>query len=196
MISVTRPIGRFALVLALALSPALMAQQAPEGTSPGAESQGDGGAMADARNRMQELQEELEQVRDQALERQPELREQQADLQQRITERLRAEGVDPEADLQRLQEIANEIRGGGIDDQRQQELAEEYQQKRTALLEARRAALQDQSIQEDTEEFRSALLTAMRAEDENVDGLISDLTEAQQTLRREMQGDGMGGQGQ
>lgn len=192
-----RPIRQLAIVLALAFSPLAMAQQAQQETSPGSEAQNGAGTVAEARNRMREAQEELERIRDQALASRPELREQQADLQQRITDRLRAEGVDPEADIQRLQEIADEIRSGEIDDQRQQELVAEYQQKRTALLEARRAALQDQAIQEDTEEFRSALLTAMREEDDSVDELISDLTEAQQTLRQEMQRGTMGGgQGQ
>jgi hypothetical protein len=194
-----RPIRRTVLALALALSPLAwaQAQQSQGQNAPEPGSQGTPGSIAEARTQMQEAQQELEQIRDQALSKRPELREQQADLQQRITERVRAEGVDPEADMQRLQEIASEIRGGDLSEERQQELIEEYESTRTALLEARRAALQDQAIQEDTEAFRSALLDAMREEDDSVDELIQDLTEAQQTLRREMHRGTMGGgQGQ
>lgn len=140
-----------------------------------------------ARLRVSELQQQLEGIRNRALESSPSLQEQQQALQQKVNERMEARGVDPQADLERLREIATQLRNESLAEAEQQELADEYRQKRQRLLEARNAVLGDEEIRQAREQFGQELLVAMKEVEPDVEQVIRRYNEAQAEFRRKME---------
>lgn len=182
----------FGTLLAMGLSgPAISDEQAPqpEQQAPSAQS-GDNNAQAtnvpEARLRVRELLRQLESIRNQALENDSALQAQQQALQQKVNERMEARGVDPQADLERLREIATQLRSSDLTEAEQQELANEYRRKRRELLEARDAVLNDKEIRQGRERFSQALLTAMKKVEPDVERIIRRYNEAQAELRRKL----------
>lgn len=184
------------LATAMLFSAPLLAQE-QEPTEPAegaAQAQPDnGGALVDARLRMEELQTQLNTIRDEAVEENPELAERQNQLSERIMARMNEEGVEPDADMDRLREIAEELRGGELDQTEQAELAQEYRQTRQQLMEARQKVLSEEDIRRETTQLRDDLVDAMQDRDPETESLMNELQQAQQDLRQEMQRSGMGG---
>lgn len=169
------------------------AQDAERGDDAAEAQRESGGAMVDARLRMQQLQEELGAIRDETLEANPELAERQATLRDRIMARMDAEGVDPEADMNRLREIAEAVRGGSLEASEEAALTEEYRETRAELMEARQSVLGEPAIQTESEALRQDLVEAMQARNPDTQALMNELGQTRQSLRQEMQRSGMGG---
>lgn len=166
-----------ALLLALGVSGPVVAQNGS------ADGQQDVQALQEE---LQALQQELAEIRNAALENNPGLRERQTSLQNEVMTRMRDEGVNPEQDIRRLQDIATELRSGELSESEQQALAQEYRETRQDLLEARRTALEAGPVQDAQARFREDLITAMEAENPDVRELIDDF----ERLRGELRGRG------
>lgn len=173
-----------ALLLALGVSGPVVAQ------TDSADGQQDAQAL---QAELQALQQELAEIRNAAMENNPGLRERQTSLQNQVMTRMRDEGVSPEQDIRRLQDIATELRSGELSESEQQALAQEYQETRQDLLEARRTALDAGPVQDAQARFREDLITAMEAENPDVRELIDDFERLREELRGQMPARGAGG---
>lgn len=177
----------FGALLALALAgPVAGAQQEQQAPAAGT---GDTAPAEDAfaaRLRVSELEQQLEGIRNRALESSPALQEQQQALQQKVNLRMKERGVDPQADLERLREIATQLRSQSLAEAEQQELVDEYRQKRQRLLEARNAVLGDGEIRQARKQFSQELLVAMKKVEPDVEQIIRRYNEAQAEFRRKM----------
>jgi len=156
-------------------------------------SAGEGQDVQALEQELQAIQQELAEIRNAAMENNPELRDRQASLQSEVMTRMRDEGVNPEQDIRRLQDIATELRSGELSESEQQELAQEYRETRQELLEARRTVLDAESVQDSQAAFREDLITAMEAENPDVRELIDDFERLREELRSRSPSRGQGG---
>lgn len=184
--------------LAVALPTGVLAQQADKGKPADASGgaaigQAEGNKLVELRLELKELQREITEIRDGALQANPELQKSQKALQESVLANVAEQGLNPEEDIERLQTIAEKIRAPEVTDKEQQKLAREYQQLRMQLMQARRTALQDPEIQKQREAFSKDLRAAMESQNPNVEDLIAQFNETQQELRKRMQAAGMGG---
>lgn len=136
------------------------------------------------RQELQSLQQSLASIREEAINQNPNLGDRQQSLEDRMMSRMRDEGVNPRADVKRLQDIASQLRGGDVAEEERAGLMEEYQSMRQSLLEARRTAMQDSGIQEDQVELQDDIVSAMS----EIDDEVPDMIERFQSLRSEVQG--------
>ncbi|MEX0385713.1 hypothetical protein [Spiribacter onubensis] len=160
--------------------------------SGGVQAQNTGGQPGAQQQELQQLQQTLSSIRQQAMEENPGLQERQQVLQDQMMSRMRDEGVDPREDVKRLQDIARELRGGEVAEEQRAGLMEEYQSTRQALLDARRAAMQDERIKNSQLELQDDLVSAMTEQNADVPEMIDRF----ETLRSEMAGRGGSGSGQ
>ena len=155
------------------------------------QAQSGSGQPSASQQELQSLQQSLSAIREQAMEENPGLQERQQVLQDQMMSRMRDEGVDPREDVRRLQDIARELRSGEVPEEEQAGLMEEYQSTRQALLEARRAAMQDKRIESAQLELQDDLVGAMTEQNADVPEMI-DRFEA---LRAALSGQGRAGSG-
>ncbi|MGD8429095.1 MAG: hypothetical protein PVH31_01700 [Ectothiorhodospiraceae bacterium] len=193
-----RPAGQLAAALLLGVVSfgiALPVAAADGAASDGAQSNSDsnakgpskeGMAAVQARMHLRDLQKKLSKIQKSAVENNPELKQQQADLREMVQKEMKSQGVDPEADMARMKEIAGKLRGGDVDKKEQRSLANEYQMKRKQFLKARQNALASEEVQTAQKSFREDLMAAMRKEEPKVDDLIAEFKEARADFQRKM----------
>jgi len=157
--------------------------------------------MVELQQRVQKLQKEVQELQQKALDNNPELKQQRDDLQALVESKMQAEGVDAEAEQERMKEIRGKMQGGDVSKQQQQELAKEYREKRSTIMKARQSAMQDEEVQKAQKQLREDLQAAMKEQDPEADQLIADYRVAMKELRqkarqsRAQQGGAGGGQG-
>ena len=172
--------GTTLAVLAL-LAPAL-ALGAPGGmTAPpaGAAQQAAPTPMARARA----IQEQLAQIRAAAIEGDSALAQQQTELNDLLRETMRENGHTPDADVEKLREIRDDLQDETLSQAEQQTLVREFQSLRAGLAGAREQAMADQEVQAQAQAFQQALLAGMREEDERTDALLQRMSALQGQLQ-------------
>ncbi len=184
--------GLLAVLLAgvmTAAAPAMAQQEGSAGNGGGAEAakEQSSGKPANARAEMRKLQKRLGDIRDQALENNPELKEQRQSLKDAVNARMAEEGVDPETDVARLREIAKKLRSGKVEGEEQKTLTKEYREKRQTLLTARRKALGDEKIQKQRKAFEDDLRAAMIEQEPETKALIAEYRKQRTQMRQKMQ---------
>lgn len=185
----------FAALLALALAgPTTVLAQQEQPPTPSGEAAPAEDALA-ARQRVSELRQRLEDIRNRALESSPSLQQQQQTLQQKVNESMQARGVDPEADLERLREIATQLRNPNLAEAEQQQLTDEYRQTRQRLLEVRDAVLEDEEMRQARERFGQELMAAMKEVEPDVEQIIRRYNEARADFRSKLGAAHQGTQG-
>ncbi|MEX0430169.1 hypothetical protein [Spiribacter insolitus] len=158
----------------------------------GVQAQNAGGQSSGQQQELQQLQQTLSSIRQQAMEENPGLQERQQVLEDQMMSRMRDEGVDPREDVMRLQDIARELRGGEVAEEERASLMEEYQNTRQELLAARRTAMEDERIKNAQLELQDDLVSAMTEQNADVPEMIDRF----ETLRSQMAGGGRAGSGQ
>ncbi|WP_435099823.1 hypothetical protein [Arhodomonas sp. AD133] len=184
--------GLLAVLLAgvmTAAAPAMAQQEGNAGNGGGADAaKAQSSAQpANPRAELRELQKQLGEIRDQALENNPELKEQRQSLKDAVNARMADEGVDPETDVERLRELAEKLRSGEVKGEEQKTLTKEYREKRQALLTARRKALGDEEIQKQRKAFEDDLRAAMIEQNPETEALISKYRKQRTQMRQKMQ---------
>lgn len=143
----------------------------------------------------QSLQQSLESVRKQTMADNPELQRRQSSLQDQMMSLVRDEGVLPRKRIRRLQDMARSLRSGEMSEDEQAAMRESYREMSQELLDARRAALQDEQMKSAQLEFIEDREAAMTEVDADVPAML----ERSRTLRQELaamqrsrRGSGMG----
>lgn len=136
---------------------------------------------------LQQLQQRLGEIQQQAFENNPELQEQAQELEQLFIDTMSDAGYDPEGGLARLQEIQQEMQAQDADEENRRALLEEAQQIQMELQEGQQVAMQEQVIIDAQQSFEEDLMDAMRAEDPQTDELISRFEQLQQQMQQQMQ---------
>lgn len=142
---------------------------------------------AEVQAKAQQLQNELIEIQRQALDKNPELRDQGEALEEMITELMVENGADPEQDTQRLIELQQQAQDPSVDDTQRQDMAMEFQQIQQNLIMARERAAADQKVQEEQLQFQTAMLEAMQEEDPRTEQLLAEMREIQLQQQRQLQ---------
>ncbi|MEX1033730.1 MAG: hypothetical protein WDZ30_10250 [Cellvibrionaceae bacterium] len=142
---------------------------------------------ASIEQKAQRVQSQLIEIQREALEENPELRDQGEALEALITATMEEQGATPEADTQRLQEWQQQAQSPDVDQAERQEMAAEFQQLQQDLIRARQMAAEDEEVQTKQAEFQTAMLQAMQDQDPRTEELLAEMREIQLQQQRQLQ---------
>jgi hypothetical protein len=179
---------RVSMVLALALAGAgvVGAQQTAE-PPPGAAEMPQQEAEARALIAdLQQLQQRLINLQQQALEGSPELQDQAEDYRNELLAAMRQEGFDPMQSLSHIELIQQQLQSNDLNEQERLGLLAEAQEEQEQLELAEQAALEQEEVAAAREAFMDAMLAAMRDVEPQTDELIEQLDEKTAQLQAMM----------
>lgn len=134
-----------------------------------------------------QIQQKLVQIQKATVEANPELAEQQQELQALIQEKMKANGHTPEKDMSRLKKIREQAQAEDMDKKERQSLAQEFQQTRQKLGNARREAMQDEEVQEKTEALQQDMIAAMKEQNPETEKLLKQMEALQAAHQQQRQ---------
>ncbi len=176
----SRPLaGMIAAAALVFASPMLMAQGMGQ---PGMQQQG----QANPQMEMQQLQQELAAIQQQAIQNNPELEQKGDALEGLVMDKMEAAGYAPRRDLETLEDAQEQLQDPELSaDERQAVIqSEDVQQAQMNLQEAQQAVAGDEEIQDAQVELREDLMEAMRAANPDVDDLLARLQSLQQQMQQ------------
>ncbi len=135
---------------------------------------------------LQQLQERLLTIQQQAIENNPQLQDEAEALEDLVIGTMEDAGFDAQGGLARLEQLQEEFQGGGIDDDRRRAILEEAQDIQRELQEGQQLAMQDDDVVRAQERFENNLLDAMRAEDPETDELLETFEQLQMQMMQQM----------
>ncbi|HEX7118283.1 MAG TPA: hypothetical protein VF212_05820 [Longimicrobiales bacterium] len=126
---------------------------------------------------LQQVQQQLRAIQESTLEANAPLREERAAAQAAVESAMREADPDVERKIERLEEIAVELRDARAqqDTARMRRLIEEGRRTQAEVQRAQAAAMQREDVVQRIETYRQNLLAAMRAHDPRTDELIARL---------------------
>ncbi len=180
------------LVPRLALGLALVAFAAGSVVGQPAQGQGNGEQarkeMREAQKRIRELKRQVGAARKRAIKNNPKLQEQWKDLRNLMKEKMRAEGHNPDKQLNRLKGLRDKLQGEKeLSKQEKQKLHSEYQKKIQEFQKARKQAQQDPEVHKARDQLRRDMKAAMKKENPQIEEVIKELEKAQKAFRQKMQ---------
>lgn len=122
---------------------------------------------------LQEIQQRLGQIQQQAFENNPELLEQAEELERKFLDKMKEGGYEFEKDLERLQQLQEEVAAGNVPESRLEDLTAEAEEIRMNLQERQQMAGNDDEIVEAQNRLEDDILHAMRAVDPGTDDIIA-----------------------
>ncbi len=131
-----------------------------------------GRKMQELETRSREIDAQLERIESQASEQNPAILEKRAELTEIFEEKLDEYGYPAESELERLQQMQQQLQApGGMDDAERMELIQEFQEGVQKIQSARERAQQDPEVQRLQHDFEDKRMQAMMAIDENAQAL-------------------------
>ncbi len=136
---------------------------------------------------IQELQQRLMQIQQQAVENNPELQAQADELEDLVKRTMEDAGFDPDGAIARLEQIQEEFQDESISDDERQVMLEEAQEIQMDLQQGQQAAMQSDEVIDAQETFENNLMDAMRAEDPETDDLLARFEELRAEMEQQFQ---------
>lgn len=152
---------------------------------------GQGGQEGGPQMELQQIQQRLAEVQQQALEDNPGLEAQRDELEELVIRKMEEAGYDPDSSMETLENVQGQIQDESLSDEERQQMLQEAQQAQQDLQEAQQVAMQDDEVVEAQQAFQDDLMNAMRDIEPDTDEMIEDF----QRIQEEMQGGMGGGQG-
>ena len=125
----------------------------------------------------------LASIREATYEANPDLAEQRDAFQAMIEKRMADNGFDADAKLERMQEIATQIKDEDLAEAKKQALVKEFQQARQKMLSAQRDVLSEPDVQQAGEALQEDTLAAMKEQNKTTSGLLERLARLRQDLQ-------------
>ncbi len=136
---------------------------------------------------LQEIQQRLGQIQQQAFENNPELQEQAQELETAFLDKMKEGGYEPERDMERLQELQQRFSEEDVSESEREDMMAEAQEIQMNLQEGQQMAMQDDEIIDAQNRLQNDMLDAMRAEDPETDDLIARFEQLQQEQMQQQQ---------
>lgn len=133
----------------------------------------------------QALQQKIVSIQQNALQANPELETQRAELEKMVLAAMREQGAAPQQDSKRLDELKQQISQPGLTDEERMQIAQEAQAIQNRLQQAQQKVMQNQNVLEAQEAFREDMIIAMNDENANTESLMEELQQLVQQLRRQ-----------
>ncbi|MBA1145590.1 hypothetical protein H0Z60_00820 [Ectothiorhodospiraceae bacterium WFHF3C12] len=162
------------------------------GDAPAAESQAQQNSgpsrqeLMQTQRKLQNLQKELGQLRQQALEENPELAEERENLRDLLISTMQDNGHSPEKDQARMKEIQSKLQSGDVEQGEKQQLVQEMRKHQRSLVQGQREAFQSKEVQEKAKQFEENLVAAMKETDPEAESLIQEFNQTQQQMQQQM----------
>lgn len=135
-----------------------------------------------------QLGSELQGIQQQAIAANPDLQAQQDAYADLVAAEVKKTGVDGDAIETRLEAIADEVNANDdLNEEKRQELIEEFQLKRQQLMNAQREVLQSPAVQEAGQALSDNLVKDMTVINEDTPDLLAALNQAQAQYQGIMQ---------
>lgn len=126
-------------------------------------------------NQVGVIQQELAAIKQETLQANPDLRQQQLDFEKAFETKADQVGYDPDAFMAKAKEIQDELRSSETTQEQQAELIEEFGHAKSVLAKQREAIMSDTALMDQEEELRKATYTAMTKQDPKTKDLFGDL---------------------
>lgn len=147
-------------------------------------------AQQEARQLMQQYRQKaakLQQIHTETLQSNPDLQAQQEAFVAMVKDAVTDQGYDIEAGRERVQSMAEKLQSGQLGDEERKAVMQDFAAERRALGQARAAALQQPEVREAGQQLQDDTLTAMKAQNPEVEQLIADMKRLRQQLQAAMQ---------
>jgi len=172
------------------------AQGGDSGKGPGAMQKKGDPELRNAQKKVRDLRQQLGQIQQKALDNNPELKQQQKDLQSLMKDKVKGQVDGADKKMARLKEIRSTLQGNkDMPKEERQKLMKEFQSTAQEFQQAQKKAMQDPEVQQAREKFQKDMRAAMNEEDPNTDQLMQDLQQARKEFQKKLQErfSGMGG---
>ncbi len=173
----SRTLGVMIAAFVLALGTVGVTQAQQQGGAPG---QGN-----PQMQQLQQLQQRLMAIQQQAIENNPQLQDEAEELEDLVIRTMEDAGFDPETGLARLEELQGEFQNADLSDERRQAILQEAQEIQMELQEGQQLAMQDEAVVRAQERFQDNMLDAMRAEDPETDELLAVFEQMQSQMQQQ-----------
>lgn len=138
--------------------------------------------MQELETQSREIDAQLERIETQASEQNPAILEKRTELIETFEEKLDEYGYPDETELERLQEMQQQLQApAGMDDAERMDIIQEFQEGVQKIQSARERAQQDPDVQRLQQDFEQERMQAMMAIDDNA----RELEEKQEAIIRE-----------
>lgn len=134
--------------------------------------------------KMRTVGQQLDKIRQEALEAKPELQDQQGEYQSLLFETMKEQGNDPAPALTRMREIEGQMQDQELAEEKRKQLIMEYRQKDAGLQQASRKAMQDEEVREAAQELSQATVAAMREHNPKTGELLQEMKQLRQEIRQ------------
>ncbi|NIR58709.1 MAG: hypothetical protein GWO02_03900 [Gammaproteobacteria bacterium] len=186
------------LALGIALPGAGLAEEATGGPDADAKPQGSMPAqspeMAGQRQQLQQLQQKmgrlqkrLTEIQKQALDSNPELAQEREAFRTLLADKMREQGHDPQASVQRMKDLKGRLNNDEVEGQERRQVVRELRQEGQAMRQAQHQALQDQEVRAARSDLNESVVSAMNEQDPETQELIAEYKKTRQELRQLLQ---------
>ena len=176
--------GSFLLVVGL-LTATIAQAQPPQGPQLSAEQIQQ---MQTLRQQGMQIQQKISQLQQQAMQGSPSLQQQSKELQDMGNAVLKAQGIDVEKTIARLQELKGEFGKQGVTDAQKKKLQQEAMGIQRKLQQAQDAAMADPKIKQAAAKMEKDLIAEMTKLDPTVPEMLKKMESLDQQMRQLMMG--------
>lgn len=176
--------GSFLLVVGL-LTATIAQAQPPQGPQLSAEQIQQ---MQALRQQGMQIQQKISQLQQQAMQGSPSLQQQSKELQDMGNAVLKAQGIDVEKTIARLQELKGEFGKQGVTDAQKKKLQQEAMGIQQKLQQAQDAAMADPKIKQAAAKMEKDLIAEMTKLDPGVPEMLKKMDSLDQQMRQVMMG--------
>lgn len=134
--------------------------------------------------KMYAVGQQLDEIRQKALEAKPKLKNQQDEYQSLLIKTMKKQGNDPDSALLRMHQIRGELQDQGLTKGKRKQLITEYQQKEVQIQQAGHDAIQDKRVHKAAEELSKATIVAMREQEPKTAELLQEMEELRQQMQQ------------
>lgn len=131
---------------------------------------------------MQQLQQQLDDIQKATLEANPELAQQQQDIEKMVMEQLRASGNDPEQKVKEIKSLQAKIKNEGLPVEQRKSYYQDYRQKVMDFQKAQQKVMQNEDVQSAMKDLNKAMLVAMKEQNPKTEDLLSDIKKKQEAM--------------
>ncbi|MGF1692901.1 hypothetical protein [Photobacterium kagoshimensis] len=126
-------------------------------------------------NKVGVIQQELAAIKQETLQANPDLRQQQLDFEKAFEAKAEKVGYDPDSFMAKAKEIQDELRSAETTQEQQAKLIKEFNHAKTVLAKQRETIMSDAALMDQEEDLRKATYTAMTKHDPKTKALFGSL---------------------
>lgn len=149
-----------------------------------------GGAdQQEAQQLMQEYRQKasrLQQIHENTIEANPELAAQQEEFEKKVRQAVEDEGYNVEQGQERVQELAQKMQSGDLEQSERQAVMQDFQAERQEMTQARNEVMQQPEIQSAGQELQEDTLAAMKEQNSETQTLLDDMDSLRSELQSKM----------